>query len=262
MVAAYLEKEFPNMPTKTSYTYPTSAFKNSKCDLSRLEDDIQANAAVTVGLVGSEADRNGNVTLTFKDVLDELSKTALDGDAGAAASATPSVGSAIYEHSGEPLPSENLDAEGNLIVAPTFLYSGNTARLKGYRITAPAGQQVIHDVEVTTQLLVQGGQFWITNAGPEDYVDFAVYDKNGVIPYPGNPSISLMEAYGLTPGVDVLELTKYVDHMNIPEMPYFQDNIIMPTVAPVLQGLFLRTIYHNTGVNDVVMSLTYRWYEA
>lgn len=250
------------MPTPTSYTYATAAFKNARFDLASLEADIFNNASITVACSGSSADRSGNVTLTFKDVLDTASKTALDGDAGAAANATPTAGSTIYEHEGDPLQQENLDADGNLVVAPTFLHSTNAARLHGYRLSIAAGQQAIQDVEVTTQLLVQGGQFWITGAGPDDTAYFSVVDKDGVIPYPANPSISLMQAYGLTPGADVLEITRYISDLPIPEVAYYQDKIVLPTVASVLPGLYLRVSYDNTGTNAVKMGLTYHWYEG
>ncbi len=248
------------MPTQTTYSYPVAAFSNGAA-LSALEETISKSPAIVVGCLGTTIEA-GVVSFVFKDVLDSSSKEALDGDSTQAPNETPPSNSILGAHDGVELITERLDKDGNMVVAPTFLHSSNTARLKGYKITAPAGETVIHDVEVTSQLLVQGGQFWIMGSGPDDYVEFVVCDKNGVIPFPSNPAISLMTALGLTPGVDVLELTKYVDPLHIPEIPFFQDNIIMPTVAPVVNGLFLRTIYHNTGLQDAKMSLTYRWYEA
>jgi hypothetical protein len=139
------------------------------------------------------------------------------------------------------------------VVAPTFFYTTETARLKGYRLTCSPGT-TIHDVEVTTQIYVQGGQFWFLNVdGYADYASFSIVDKNNVLGYHTLLNLPLG-----TP----LEVFKYIDSYQVPQMNFFQDEIILQTVGNTAEGLFLRTTYINTGANDVTIGLTYRWYEV
>jgi hypothetical protein len=140
---------------------------------------------------------------------------------------------------------------GHPVYSPTFLTTSEHARLKGYRLAAAAGTSTILDVEITNQSLIQGGQFWIRGAADGDEVSFSVVDKNNIL--------GLHTLYGLPVGTPI-ELVKYVDSYHVPEGDY-NDNIIMPTVAPVASGLFLRTTYTSVGVSDVRIGILYRWYE-
>lgn len=143
--------------------------------------------------------------------------------------------------------------DGVEVVAPTFLFTSEQARLKGFLLTAAPGIVTVLDVAVTGQLLVQGGQFWIKSAADGDSADFSVVDKDNVL--------GLHTQLGLPLGTPI-ELVKYVDGYQVPGGDMWRDEIIMPTVAPVTQGLYLRATYHSVGATDVKMGILYRWYEG
>lgn len=144
------------------------------------------------------------------------------------------------------------DAAGNQVVAPTFLHSSNQARLKGHALSCAPDATAILDVEVTTQLLVQGGQFWVTGAQLGDLAQFAVVDKTDVM--------GLHTAYGVPLGTPI-ELVRYVEDYRVPPVSPWREDIVMPTVAPVAPGLFLRVQYEAVaggGTRD--MGVLFRWY--
>jgi hypothetical protein len=138
------------------------------------------------------------------------------------------------------------------VVSPTFLFSSNQARLKGYALSCAVGATAILDIEVTAQLLVQGGSFWVTNTQFGDLAHFAVVDKNDVM--------GLHTANGIPLGTPI-ELVRYVEDYRPPTVALWQGDIIMPTVAPVAAGLFMRMIYEAVaGGAQRDMSVLYRWY--
>lgn len=230
--------------TQTTYDFSIqNDFPNHKVATDRLTQEL---AAGRTGIVPALLDINtsgDNCGITYMDALTAAEEAILDG--------------VVATHSGVPLPNGNFDADGNPVFAPTFLFTSDRARLKGELWEATPGAVTMFDVEVTTQLLVQGGQFWIRDSAAGDYVDFSVVDKNNVL--------GVFGMYGLTPGQDVLELVKYVDKYRIPAtteaLPVWRDEIIMPTAAPVRLGLFLRCTYHSQGSVAPTMAVLYRWYE-
>jgi hypothetical protein len=84
-------------------------------------------------------------------------------------------------------------------------------------------------------------------------VEFALVDKDDVL--------GLFAAYGLTVGVDVLELGKFVITMYVPEGS-FQDNMSVEAPVSVMAGLYLRLIYHSVGTTDPIIAPTYKWHEV
>lgn len=145
-----------------------------------------------------------------------------------------------------------VDDKGALVVAPTFLFASAQARLQGYALSCAPGATVVLDIEVTTQLLVQGGAFWMVNTVFGDLAHFAVVDKNDVL--------GLHTANNLPLGTPI-ELVRYVKDYRPPTVALWDDDIIMPTVAPVAPGLFLRMIYEAVGSGaQRDMSVLYRWY--
>lgn len=86
-----------------------------------------------------------------------------------------------------------------------------------------------------------GGEYWTDgNTEEGDYVEFCVVDKDDVLGY--------FAGLGLTPGVDVLELAKYVRKRPVVNN---ERGIVSPNKASnLVQGLYLRTIYvaANAGV--------------
>lgn len=138
------------------------------------------------------------------------------------------------------------------IVAPTFLHASEQARLEGYELTCEPNSTSILDIEVTTQMLVQGGQFWVMNCVLGDKASFSIVDKNDVV--------GLHTQLGVPLGTPI-ELVKYVKNYRFPTSDLWREEIIMPTVAPITIGLFLRATYEatNAGTTRTVGTL-YRWY--
>jgi hypothetical protein len=152
-------------------------------------------------------------------------------------------------------PLARRDQNGVPVVSPSFLYSSDQARLAGVQFTAGAGQPTVYDIHVTSQMLVQGGQFWMDGAAAGDYADFSVVDKDN--------TLGLHTLYGLPLGTPI-ELVKYVDAYPVPAssaaLPVWRDEILMPTVATITAGLYLRCVFHSHGSTDVAVGLLYRWY--
>ena len=139
-----------------------------------------------------------------------------------------------------------------VVVAPTFLHASEQARLEGFALECEPGQTTILDVETTTQLLVQGGQFWAQDCAQGDKAQFAVVDKNDVL--------GLHTQLGLPLGTPI-ELVRYVKDYRLPTSSLWREEIIMPTVAPVAAGLFMRTIYEAaSGGGTRHLGVLYRWY--
>jgi hypothetical protein len=145
-----------------------------------------------------------------------------------------------------------LLSDGTPVVAPTFLFATEQARLEGFALECEPDSVAILDVEVTTQMLVQGGQFWTTSCVYGDKAHFAVVDKNDVL--------GLHTQLGLPLGTPI-ELVRYVKNYRFPTADAWREEIIMPTVAPVAPGLFLRTIYEAVAGGSTRRTGTlYRWY--
>lgn len=144
------------------------------------------------------------------------------------------------------------NAQGASVVAPTFLFSSEQARLQGYALSCAPDSVAILDVEVTVQMLVQGGQFWIADGQIGDLGQFSVVDKNDVL--------GLHTANNIALGTPI-ELVRYVKDYRPPTVTLWKEDIIMPTVAPVAPGLFLRTIYEAVaGGGTRNMGVLFRWY--
>lgn len=144
------------------------------------------------------------------------------------------------------------NVDGIPITAPTFLFASEQARLEGYELACEPDSIAILDIEVTTQMLVQGGQFWVMGGVRGDKCHFGVVDKHDVV--------GLHTALGLADGVPV-ELVRYVGNYRLPTSDLWREEIIMPTVAPVAAGLFLRATYEAAaGGSTRHLGTLYRWY--
>jgi hypothetical protein len=99
----------------------------------------------------------------------------------------------------------NKDDSGNPVLAPTFENTGGLhPQWHGHLYTAVKDSINIFDQLVTTEKQLRGGWYEIMddNSVLGDYIEEAVVDKDDVL--------GLFDTYGLTVGVDVLELKKYV----------------------------------------------------
>lgn len=225
----------------TDYVRPLTAFTTSSGVVATdaLHAQVAAASAITVVLDAISTD-SVQVTFRFRAPLSPAEEAALD--------------VVVAAHDGEPLPSlgQNYDDNGNPVFAPTFLSASEQARLEGYELIGDPGVTTILDVEVTTQMLVQGGQFWIAGAVAGDKCHFSVVDKNDVL--------GLHTQMGLPLGTPI-ELTRYVKNYCLPPVPLYQDTIVMPTVAPVAPGLFLRALLEaQPGGGQRRVGILYRWY--
>ena len=148
--------------------------------------------------------------------------------------------------------------DGKPVTAPTFEDTGGIhPQWKGYKYTATAGATNIYDEVVTVEKQLRGGWYELldatTKAVVDDYIEFAVVDKDDVL--------GLFATYGLTVGVDVLELKKYVKTEYINPSLLGRQVFMVGSTFVILAGLYLRTIYESTGADNVcfkVVTLAYR----
>jgi hypothetical protein len=144
---------------------------------------------------------------------------------------------------------------GQIIYTPSgYSYVPEHTAFVGFRYTVPKGAHAIFDEQLTTQVKVQGGDWWVTGAVDGDYIEFAVVDKDNVL--------GLFDTYGLTPGSDVLELGKFMRTIYLPPGSSEGSRRVASPQA-VYSGLYLRVIYHSVGaLVDPVIAPSYMWHEV
>lgn len=142
---------------------------------------------------------------------------------------------------------------GKLLVAPTYSQFEEDASFHGMLLEASAGDTVIQDLEISTQVYMAGGYYWAHNCNVGDYVEVSVVDKNDVL--------GLFGAFGLEVGLDVLELAKFVVTHYLKPGGVDWAELLTEDVAPVIPGLFVRAKYVNTGTQAASIGITYRWFE-
>ena len=149
------------------------------------------------------------------------------------------------------------DAGGNPISAPTFENTGGLhPQWKGHLYMATAGATNLFDELVVTEKQLRGGWYEMmdANAVLGDYIESAVVDKDDVL--------GLFSTYGLTVGVDVLELKKYVKTEYINPTTAGQRQVFLANSTFVITaGLYLRTIYESVGATGVQLKVTTLAYE-
>jgi len=149
-----------------------------------------------------------------------------------------------------------VNEDGLPIVAPTFEeHQGLTVVWKGTLHTAAAGALSIFDEVVTTQIKVRGGWYELMDdkAAVGDYIEFSIVDKDDVL--------GLFSAYGLTVGVDILELKKFIrkEYVN-PRITGRQD-FDSEGASTVYAGLYMRVAYFSTGAEDVQFKTMEKYHE-
>jgi len=166
------------------------------------------------------------------------------------------------------LQGEKRDSNGDLIITQTFPNLGMVQIRQDYKFVAVAGEQTFHDVEVTTELRISGGRRYVINVDDvheNDYMEFSVIDKNGVLIEPES-GLSYFQLLGLTPGVDVLLLEKFVRTSYVKKgnksdgyMCTYEPSSIHGD--PIYQGLFMRASYASFGDTDIDVVYTLLFYE-
>lgn len=143
---------------------------------------------------------------------------------------------------------------GALVTAATYSQYEEDAAFKGIMLDAPANQTSIHDLEITTQIYIEGGYFWSDGGNKGDYVEVSVVDKDDVL--------GLFGQFNLTVGVDVLELDKFVETMYLKPGGMEFSLVQTSDIAQVMEGLYIRTKYENVGANVGMVSVLYKWFEG
>ena len=151
----------------------------------------------------------------------------------------------------------DYDPSGRPIVSQGHRFVTESFRNRGYYFEAEDGVTSFFDVEITTQILLSSGMVKINgiDAAKYDKMDFSIVDINGVM--------GLHGLYGLTPGVDVIELKSFVKDISIPWWERSYTFSVEPgTVSQLVPGLFLRFAYHSNGDKRVPVILNYQWFEV
>lgn len=134
------------------------------------------------------------------------------------------------------IPGSVLDRDYNPVISGSFDHfpNGLTPRFVGYNFPFNANSTSMFDVENTEFIRIGGGSYRIfnyTDVSVDDYFEFSILDKNDVL--------GLFSTYGLTVGVDVLELFKYVKTDYLSPSPDEISHITKGS-RPIIPGLFLR----------------------
>jgi hypothetical protein len=235
------------MPLFKNYNLADFTTSGGIADLARLDEEVRASS-IKVALDGI-GQAGSIVTVTFKGSMDADDETVLDG--------------LVAAHSGMPLPEEAQPVDlggvrdirgGTVISTAPYAHSTEDGHFLGNSVpyNAPAGVLSFFDEPSGPHtIFVQGGWGWHTAANLGDYIEFSVVDKDDVL--------GLFAVYGLTVGVDVLELNKFVSKLR----PEPWDGVIdarAKTAGAVLPGLYLRLAYNNVGPLAVDLAVTYEIY--
>jgi len=149
------------------------------------------------------------------------------------------------------------DVDGRLLVAPTFEDTQGLGTVwRGNKHTALGNTLNIFDQAVTTELILRGGWYEILdgNAHIGDYVEFSIIDKDDVL--------GLFSTYGLTVGVDILELKKFVKTNYINPRLAGKEDFTSDGASAVMAGLYMRIAYMNTGTESVEFAITEKYHEV
>lgn len=231
------------MATPTHYNYEKEA------NLDRLTKEIKDSTIVTV--LESVSSQGSELDILFKDALSNEDVTTLE--------------QLVQDHVNTPLPDTYVqqvdlntlkDENGCLIMAPTLEHDlGLTAVWKGYSYSAQPGALNFFDQEITNEIKLRGGWYEILEATPAlgDYIEFSVIDKNDVLGY--------FQYFGLTVGVDVLELRKFVRTNYIKPGATSMREYPANSASNVVAGLFFRTTYHSVGQVAVPVTIVVHYLE-
>lgn len=137
-------------------------------------------------------------------------------------------------------------------------------KCKMYKFDVTAGNTCIFDIEVTTERIIVGGEYWIRQSDvnkihEDDTVDFKVVDKNDVL--------ELFTPYGLSvANGDILQLPTIVEDDYIqkgdPDCGYYSDMYKgLVGSFKVKAGLFNRIIINSYGTENFQLRVRFFYYE-
>ena len=234
----------------TTYTYSVSADTlNGVINTFMLTQAISSSAIVTAL---ERIDVSG-------DAVDVVFKAALSGGDEAL------LGGLLEAHDGAPSPvipdtvtlSESRDETGVVRFSPSNKLLAESTRYIGYEWEAAPGVTNIFDLEVAPATIYLAGAQLVYGGGVTkgDYMEFSIVDKNDVL--------GMFGMYGLTPGVDVIELQKYVKTYHaIPALIGVPIKIESDALALLASGLFMRMYYVSVGTEPVDLNFWYHWLEV
>jgi len=136
-------------------------------------------------------------------------------------------------------------------------------RRRKHLITADATN--FFDIQIVDEVRIVAGEYWIQgtaafleeNVHEDDYVEFSIIDKDGVLLVP-DTNITLFQAYGKTIGEDIIELDKfiYTDIVKCgdPAGGYHQQCFERVNGSDaVIPGLYFRIQYESYGNTNLKM---------
>lgn len=117
------------------------------------------------------------------------------------------------------------------IVAPSFVYVEQSGLIKGHRFVCQPDSTNVFDWQLPFNVALQGVHAIIVDNQDGDYGEFSVVDADDVL--------GLFALYGLTVGVDVLQIQKFGETVYVPagrsDIGYFFDSAFQ-----IPAGLYLR----------------------
>jgi len=145
--------------------------------------------------------------------------------------------------------------DGGIVVGQTYGATPETAVWKKRKHTAIAGETSFFDIAITTEIRLRGGSYNVLNFDDvhgDDFLEFSVIDKDDVL--------GLFPLYGLTVGVDILELHKFVKTEYIEDGGFEFGNNSWSAFL-VYQGLYLRAAYNSYGTTNINFYTRLLWFE-
>lgn len=136
-------------------------------------------------------------------------------------------------------------ADGAPVVAPeAFAYAGTEkTRFVGVQYTFTAGQTASFDLQLTTNVRLQGGYYWVKDPTLNDKVSLSVVDVDDILGGGAGAVVS-----------------QYVRDMPVAPWDH-QQELESPTAASIPSGLYLRVTYESVGGTNPIVGVTYRWFE-
>lgn len=218
---------------QTKYTYSIiNDTMNAKLNSNDLNDEIQVSD-ITIALDYINA--SGDVLdIYFKDALTSEQQTTLIG--------------IINVHEGSPVIIQEPQYASNkaMEVAQVYGDPGNSPFWIADPEIMTAGQTTFVDFEITTELELKGGIYGILNFDDihkDDYIEASLIDKDNIL--------GLFSLYGLTPGVDILELDKFLKTWHPKYFNRVERFMADLGVLPMIIGLYLRFAYNSSGSTDI-----------
>jgi hypothetical protein len=149
---------------------------------------------------------------------------------------------------------QKITDDGAAVVSTTYGETPQIATCKRRKHLAIAGQLSLFDIQIVKEIRLAGGEYKIDNYSSiheDDYVEFSIIDKDDVL--------GLFSTYGLTQGVDILEIFKFVRQEYVDVEAKFYSTV--GCAYRVFQGLYFRIAYNSFGTTDIKLKSRILWFE-